>query len=422
MKILHVAYSLSEQSAAYHLAVSQSMQPGYSVEFLLGRTSLSRFIESRRLNRNLTTYFGLFLHACDLFLRRSLINGNEVFSMGFRFRLWYWVVEKIIRQANPNILHIHWGGYGFFTEKLIGRLIKKTGLAVIVTNHDYNLLTGGCHVPMDCSEFFKGCFACPMAKNHFGKRWVKQQCSSKRMAENLAKVTFVSPSRYTKSVTDQVLPGIKSYLVPNTVGNLYQLGEPLLIDRYERYQRFRELNSGIPTLLVVGVSITNRHNKGADILERVFSELSKKNILFNLITVGQFIDFTVTANHIHFERLASDDLIQQYTIADMCLVPSRYETFSQVTLESIQSGTPVIAFNLTGPADIVQDARSGFLVAPFDVQRYCEVIIERLNFKFDNRQIVISEACEAAVRFSPQSISSAYHEVYKCSMAEKAIS
>ena len=83
--------------------------------------------------------------------------------------------------------------------------------------------------------------------------------------------------------------------------------------------------------------------------------------------------------HLHFNSRSVDQMKQLYTIADLCVVPSRYETFSQVTLESIQLGTPVVAFDLTGPKDIIIDGLSGFLVPCFNIDQFFKIVILRVS-------------------------------------------
>jgi len=51
-----------------------------------------------------------------------------------------------------------------------------------------------------------------------------------------------------------------------------------------------------------------------------------------------------------------------YRLADVCVVPSRTETFGFVALEAQAAGTPVIAAAVGGLAEVVHDGVTGFLV------------------------------------------------------------
>jgi glycosyltransferase involved in cell wall biosynthesis len=54
-------------------------------------------------------------------------------------------------------------------------------------------------------------------------------------------------------------------------------------------------------------------------------------------------------------------LARSYAGADVFVFPSRTDTFGLVLLEALASGTPVAAFPVTGPIDVVTDSRVGAL-------------------------------------------------------------
>ena len=55
------------------------------------------------------------------------------------------------------------------------------------------------------------------------------------------------------------------------------------------------------------------------------------------------------------------DLAEHLSSADVFVFPSRTDTFGLVMLEAMACGTPVAAFPVTGPIDVVQDGYSGAL-------------------------------------------------------------
>jgi glycosyltransferase involved in cell wall biosynthesis len=55
------------------------------------------------------------------------------------------------------------------------------------------------------------------------------------------------------------------------------------------------------------------------------------------------------------------ELAQIYASADVFVFPSLTDTFGLVLLEALASGVPVAAFPVTGPLDIIENGRSGFL-------------------------------------------------------------
>ena len=67
-----------------------------------------------------------------------------------------------------------------------------------------------------------------------------------------------------------------------------------------------------------------------------------------------------------------DDLTTYYRAADVCLMPSRSESFGLVALEAAACGTPVVAANVGGLATLVDPGVTGFLVEGRDPADYAD--------------------------------------------------
>lgn len=65
-------------------------------------------------------------------------------------------------------------------------------------------------------------------------------------------------------------------------------------------------------------------------------------------------------------RRDQDELPYYYSAADVCIVPSHYESFGMVALESLACGTPVVASRVGGLTTIIEDGVNGFLVPQGD--------------------------------------------------------
>lgn len=59
--------------------------------------------------------------------------------------------------------------------------------------------------------------------------------------------------------------------------------------------------------------------------------------------------------------LYGDSLVDEYASADVFVFPSRTDTFGLVMLEAMACGTPVAAYPVTGPRDVVMDGLTGCL-------------------------------------------------------------
>ena len=74
-----------------------------------------------------------------------------------------------------------------------------------------------------------------------------------------------------------------------------------------------------------------------------------------------------------------EDLADYYALADVCVVPSRTETFGLVALEAQALGTPVVASAVGGLTEIVADGETGILVADREPQAFAAAIASLLD-------------------------------------------
>jgi D-inositol-3-phosphate glycosyltransferase len=90
------------------------------------------------------------------------------------------------------------------------------------------------------------------------------------------------------------------------------------------------------------------------------AELARLHALVRDRGVAGQVRFVAPQPH---ERLADF-----YRAADVCLVPSRTESFGLVALEAAACGTPVVASAVGGLRSLVDDGHTGFLVASRDAK------------------------------------------------------
>ncbi len=68
-----------------------------------------------------------------------------------------------------------------------------------------------------------------------------------------------------------------------------------------------------------------------------------------------------------------------YRAADVCIVPSRAESFGLVALEAAACGTPVVAASVGGLRSLVEDGATGFLVDGRDPAAYAAPVAMLLD-------------------------------------------
>ena len=93
------------------------------------------------------------------------------------------------------------------------------------------------------------------------------------------------------------------------------------------------------------------------------------------------------------------NLADYYRAADVCLVPSRTESFGLVALEAAACGTPVVAASVGGLRSLVDDGHTGFLVEGRDPADFAAPV-ERLLHDPDLAEEVGASASARSRRYS----------------------
>ncbi len=90
------------------------------------------------------------------------------------------------------------------------------------------------------------------------------------------------------------------------------------------------------------------------------------------------------------------DLPDGLNAADLLVLPSVHEQFGQVLVEAMACGLPVIGVNAHGPAEVVDDGETGWLVPPDDEDAMVEALSEAVNGDAERRRR--GDAAMAAAR------------------------
>jgi D-inositol-3-phosphate glycosyltransferase len=88
-------------------------------------------------------------------------------------------------------------------------------------------------------------------------------------------------------------------------------------------------------------------------------------------------------------------LADYYRAADVCLVPSRSESFGLVALEAAACGTPVVASNVGGLRSLVDHGHTGFLVDGRDAADYAAHVERLLTHRSFAEEVGVSAAARS---------------------------
>jgi D-inositol-3-phosphate glycosyltransferase len=120
-------------------------------------------------------------------------------------------------------------------------------------------------------------------------------------------------------------------------------------------------------------------------------ELGRLRTLTHALGLGDRVRFVGAVAH--------DALAAYYRAADVCIVPSRSESFGLVALEAASCGTPVVASAVGGLQSIVDDGATGYLVDSREPHAFAAAIAKVLGDRVYAAKMGAA-AAQAARRYS----------------------
>jgi glycosyltransferase involved in cell wall biosynthesis len=271
-------------------------------------------------------------------------------------------IERLVADTRPDLVHIH----GFIHEMSTSILppLKKAGLPVIQTLHDYKIVCPN-------TTFVSHDRVCEECRGHRYMSIVRNRCKrGSTMASFLAGAEmyfhewfrlyepnidlFISPSEFlARKVTEH---GIRTPIVtiPNFI-NPDAFRPHYAPDHYFLFVGRLVRVKGIMTLLQAMRRLPDADLRiaGTGELEEEARAFVAEHGLSNVTFLG----------HLGTEALAAAMQRAAFTV-----VPSEwYENYSMTVIESLASGTPVVGANIGGIPEQVKHGQTGLLFPSGDV-------------------------------------------------------
>jgi glycosyltransferase involved in cell wall biosynthesis len=203
---------------------------------------------------------------------------------------------------------------------------------------------------------------------------------------------------------------------------------PLDTDRWRPIDRtlareILRLPPDVPLLLFGAIGGSRDPRKGFDLLEGVLDLLSGQFHEMELMVFGELAPKQpkTLGFPIHYSGRLHDDASLQllYSAVDAFVAPSRLEAFGQTASEAHACGTPVVAFDNSGLAEIVAHRETGYLAAAFDVHDLAEGIRWVLTDSDRHRALRQAARQRAVCLFDSKKVALQYAEVYGQAIEER---
>jgi glycosyltransferase involved in cell wall biosynthesis len=303
----------------------------------------------------------------------------------------------------PEVLHLHWiAGFVDHEEFFRANRDKK----FVWTLHDMNPLTGGCHHSDGCQRFSADCSACPQLEGTIDVNYANRVLASKlKSLAHLSdeQLTVVAPSRWLLELSQKsrVTSRFRHVMIDNPARP-----RKLAIEDAAELRADLGLPRDRKIVLFVAENLRNAR-KGVDLLFTAARHMDRLNQV-HFVGVGQRTDVPRDLPVSFTGTITDDQMMARYfSCADVVVSPSMAENAPLVLIESLSTGTPVVAFNVGGVPELVDEA-CGVVVG----QRSTQALAHALERALFERTFSRSDIQERSARFEPGRIMRKYQEVY----------
>lgn len=273
-------------------------------------------------------------------------------------------LRRAIAAHAPDAIHLQWTGGGFLPVEAL----RQAPVPIVWTLRDMWAFTGGCHYTAGCVRYISGCGACPQLRSAQENDLSSATVMRKHRAWKGLDITAVPISGWmaARAGESQLLRGVPAEVIPNGIDT--SVFRPM-----DRRQARRVL--GLPEagryILFSALNALQDTRKGfwhlAEALQAFSGESAGPRpelLIAGGMPEGEAPELPVKARFIG--RVDDDErLAALYAAADVVAAPSLQEAFGKVHAEAMACGTPVVAYDSGGPAEIVLHRKTGYLAEAF---------------------------------------------------------
>jgi glycosyltransferase involved in cell wall biosynthesis len=294
-------------------------------------------------------------------------------------------ITQIEQRLKPDIIHLHW----INNWSINYSSIKKANVPVFWTLRDMWPFTGGCHYSVNCEKYVDECGACPLLASKHNLD-LSRLVFNYKVRNNPTNVHYIGISNWIiKEFQRTKFASSKVSYIPNGLRTGDWFPVPTL-DEINEFAQGRKI-------ILIGAVNLNAAYKGGKHISTLTSHLASED--YCVVAFGKIDENFVKSFKLSTLLLGviKDEakLRAVYSSCHVYFFPSILEAFGKTVVESILCGTPVVCFGNTGPGEIVEHKRTGYICETSNVRD----IVSGIEF---SSTLPISIECrrEVAHRFS----------------------
>lgn len=255
--------------------------------------------------------------------------------------------------ADVDVINLHW--YARFLSNENIAWLTNCGKPVVFTIRDMHPLTGGCHFFHGCDNWRQTCLPCPQFRPA-SVSLPHAQFTYKRNNWNLDNVSVVVLSDHTRAIVEQspLFAGCRVEKIPNPIDtNVFY---PI-----KQVEARQILKLPADKLIVAYLPSSNSTIKGAAEFEQMLRRLAREVPPSDIVVICAGRRQIVVDAPFEIRQLGriadQTRLAAFFSAADVTVIPSLEETFSNTALESMACGTPIVGFRTGAISEFAQDGR-----------------------------------------------------------------
>lgn len=329
-----------------------------------------------------------------------------------------WLPDRVTGQVaamEPDLIHLHWLAAGFLRLETL-RKLNRLNKPLLWTLHDSWAFTGGCHVPFECTRYRQKCGACPVLGSSTDRDLSRKVWERKRKAWEDLSLTVVAPSRWLAGCarSSSLFRDVRVEVLPNGLD----------VEQFKPMDKFRarellSLPQDKKLILCGGAGMNLQANKGFNLLMSALRPLAATDwgekaelVVFGLSGPDEEQGSGFKENYLGWLQDEAS-LVAAYSAADLFVVPSLLENLPNTALEAMACGTPCVAFDQGGMADLIDPGQTGYLARPYDIEDLMGGI--RLILENDGLRSAMAQASRQKVEksFALDIVSKRYVALYQ---------
>ncbi|MBG9985128.1 glycosyltransferase family 4 protein [Aerococcaceae bacterium DSM 111022] len=184
----------------------------------------------------------------------------------------------------------------------------------------------------------------------------------------------------------------------------------------EKKKKLKDLGLPPNSFIVLSVGELNK-NKNHEVIIRALGKLKKKEIHYiicgagvlhnKLKTLSKELKVEENVHLLGFRR----DILEICKVSDLFVLPSKREGLPVSLMEAMATGLPVVASNIRGNSELIDDKKGGFLCSKDSIEEYVESI-ENLFLNPDTREKFGKYNLEKIKNYSVENVTFMLRKIY----------